>query len=81
METLKSMCAQLREAMAASTTSSPRSVTSMDWSTRMGYPAVSLVEEFKDGRALDLVGNFIVVHGAGWLEEPILFVLMQLIDC
>lgn len=65
METLQSVCAQLREAMTTSTNSSPRSVPSMDWSTRMGYPAVSLAEEFKDGRALDLVSNFIVVHGAG----------------
>ncbi|KAG6476130.1 hypothetical protein ZIOFF_065366 [Zingiber officinale] len=65
VETLKSVCAQLREAMAASTNSSPGSVPSMDWSTQMGYAAVSFSEEFKDGRALDLVSNFIVVHGAG----------------
>ncbi|XP_074567122.1 isopentenyl phosphate kinase-like [Curcuma longa] len=65
VETLKSVCAQLREAMTASTNSSPGSVPSMDWSTRMGYTAVSLAEDFKDGRALDLVSNFIVVHGAG----------------
>ncbi|XP_038970349.1 isopentenyl phosphate kinase isoform X2 [Phoenix dactylifera] len=64
-ENLRSVCAQLRQAMTPSKSPSPARVLGMDWSRRLGNPTVSTVDEFREQQALDLDSNFIIVHGAG----------------
>ncbi|XP_010938803.1 isopentenyl phosphate kinase isoform X2 [Elaeis guineensis] len=64
-ENLRSVCAQLRQAMTPCKSSSPAKNLGMDWSRRLGNPPVSTIDEFRNKQALDLDNNFIIVHGAG----------------
>nr|CAB3478393.1 unnamed protein product [Digitaria exilis] len=67
-ESLRSACAQLRQAMSESDgDGSPEKVLGMDWSKRQGDPADPAVDaELIAGMAgLGIDTNFIVVHGAG----------------
>jgi hypothetical protein len=66
---LRSACAQLRQAMSeADDASAPeKKVMGMDWSRRPGDPADPVVdtEGFAGMAGLGIDTNFIVVHGAG----------------
>ncbi|XP_047056844.1 isopentenyl phosphate kinase-like [Lolium rigidum] len=64
---LRSACAQLRQAMSGSGDATPGKVMGMDWSRRPGDPADPVVdtEGFRDMDGLGIDTNFIVVHGAG----------------
>ncbi|OAY79552.1 Isopentenyl phosphate kinase, partial [Ananas comosus] len=68
-ESLGSVCAQLREAMASSSIGSasppPRGI-SMDWSRRSGDRILPVsVDDFGEHSAVDFDNNFVIVHGAG----------------
>ncbi|KAL5221701.1 hypothetical protein ABZP36_026414 [Zizania latifolia] len=64
-ESLRSSCAQLRQAMSHS--GAAEKVLGMDWSRRRGDPAEPVVdaEGFLEMGGLGLDTNFVVVHGAG----------------
>ncbi|XP_073006377.1 isopentenyl phosphate kinase isoform X1 [Typha latifolia] len=66
-ESLRSACAQLREAMGSSGgNASPAKVLGMDWSRGTGELTVSsAIDELREHLGMDLGNNFIVVHGAG----------------
>uniref|UniRef100_A0A453FKV5 Aspartate/glutamate/uridylate kinase domain-containing protein n=1 Tax=Aegilops tauschii subsp. strangulata TaxID=200361 RepID=A0A453FKV5_AEGTS len=66
-ESLRSACAQLRQAMSESDGTAPEKVRGMDWSRRPGDPADPVVdaEGFAGMAGLGLDSNFVVVHGAG----------------
>ncbi|XP_062222350.1 isopentenyl phosphate kinase-like [Phragmites australis] len=64
---LRSACAQLRQAMSDADSAGPEKVLGMDWSRRRGDPADPVVdaEGFAGMVGLGLDTNFVVVHGAG----------------
>ncbi|XP_047079583.1 isopentenyl phosphate kinase-like [Lolium rigidum] len=64
---LRSACAQLRQAMSGSGDATPEKVMGMDWSRRPDDPADPAVdtEGFRDMAGLGIDTNFIVVHDAG----------------
>jgi hypothetical protein len=64
---LRSTCAQLRQAMSGSGAATPEKVMGMDWSRRPDDPADPAVdtEGFRDMAGLGIDTNFIVVHDAG----------------
>jgi hypothetical protein len=65
---LRSACAQLRQAMPEADNAAPeKKVMGMDWSRRPGDPADPVVdtEGFAGMAGLGIDTNFIVVHGAG----------------
>nr|CAD1818757.1 unnamed protein product [Ananas comosus var. bracteatus] len=71
-ESLGSVCAQLREAMASSSIGSasppPRGI-SMDWSRQSGDRILPVsVDDFGEHSVVDFDNNFVIVHGAAVMQ-------------
>lgn len=69
-ENLRTVSSQLRQAMM--TESSSAKVSGMDWSKGLGNLEVPTADDFEKNPMLN-AGNFVIVHGAGWLQFYLYF--------